>query len=332
MTPTLADLPPPPPGRTGWPWTEASPLLPPTRPDGSAWPRITIVTPSYNQGEFIEETIRSVLLQGYPNLEYIVMDGGSTDGTVATIRKYEPWLAHWRSEPDGGQAAAINDGLAAATGAIFQFINSDDVFCIDSFRKVGEAFADVDVVAGWVVQFSPTAETLYRNRHLSCAFLLRHHGLTVHSDYHQPGVFLDTEKLRSIGGFDASYRFVFDYVAMVRYLDRFPRVQTLDAAVARFRLHQNTKTVSEGNGFGAEFDRARRSFLTATLSDNHTLIADRVIRRQGWPAEVARLRGSAPSRRAFVASLARHAILDPYVSLNRFTLGAIRNQLLRTRS
>jgi len=101
----LTDLPPPPPGRTGWPWTEESPA-PANAP--ARWPRVTIVTPSYNQGRFIEETIRSVQLQGYENLEHIVVDGGSTDETLAVVRRYEPFLTSWTSEPDDGQADAIN--------------------------------------------------------------------------------------------------------------------------------------------------------------------------------------------------------------------------------
>src|SRR5258708_17032599 len=108
----------PPPGRTGWPWmttlpSTAAPLL-----NGKPWPRISIVTPSYNQAEFLEETIRSVLLQGYPNLEYIIIDGGSSDGTVEIIRRYEEHLAHWVSEKDSGHANAINKGFQRATREI----------------------------------------------------------------------------------------------------------------------------------------------------------------------------------------------------------------------
>ncbi|MCP4421055.1 MAG: glycosyltransferase, partial [Chloroflexi bacterium] len=93
----------------GWPWTEDSASVPNISQNGEL-PRITVVTPSYNQGQFIEATIRSVLLQQYPNVEFIIMDGGSTDDTVEIIRRYDSWLAHWVSEPDRGQSHAINKG------------------------------------------------------------------------------------------------------------------------------------------------------------------------------------------------------------------------------
>jgi glycosyltransferase involved in cell wall biosynthesis len=128
----LRELPPPPPGRTGWPWTEASASLPPTMPDGTAWPRISVVTPSFNQAEFVEATLRSILLQGYPNLEYFVLDGGSTDGSVDIIKKYAPWLTQWVSERDAGQSAAINRGLQLSSGMFATWINSDDMLYRDA--------------------------------------------------------------------------------------------------------------------------------------------------------------------------------------------------------
>src|SRR5689334_5547799 len=107
---TLRDLPLPPQGRTGFPRTEETPPLPAMLPNNVPYPRISIVTPSYNQGQYLEETIRSVLLQGYPNLEYIVIDGGSSDESVSVIEKYAPFLDFWMSERDKGQTDAINKG------------------------------------------------------------------------------------------------------------------------------------------------------------------------------------------------------------------------------
>src|SRR5687767_11548136 len=121
----VADLAAAPVGRSGWPWICPGTARGQLVLAGSDWPRITIVTPSFNQAQFLEETIRSVLLQGYPNLEYIIIDGGSTDKSVDIIKKYEQWLAYWVSEPDRGQSDAINKGFEKATGEVFAWINSD---------------------------------------------------------------------------------------------------------------------------------------------------------------------------------------------------------------
>lgn len=128
-------------GKTGWPWTERGPEVRPETAGDTSWPKISIVTPSYNQGQFIEETIRSVLLQGYGNLEYIIIDGGSTDGSVDTISNYEDSLAYWVSEPDAGHYDAINKGFWKSTGEIMAWLNADDKYTPWALSVVGEIFA-----------------------------------------------------------------------------------------------------------------------------------------------------------------------------------------------
>ena len=106
------------------------------------WPKISVITPSYNQGRFIEETIRSVLFQGYPNLEYIIIDGGSTDESIEIIKKYEKRLTYWISEPDKGQSDAINKGFSLASGEIICWLNSDDYYLPNILFSVAQKFKD----------------------------------------------------------------------------------------------------------------------------------------------------------------------------------------------
>ena len=126
---SLKELPPPPDGKTGWPWTIES--------DGCADETpVSIVTPSFQQAEFLEACIRSVLLQGIPNLELRMMDGGSTDGSVEILQKYDRWIDHWQSEKDGGQGAAINAGLQRASGEVFAWMNSDDLYLAGGIARL----------------------------------------------------------------------------------------------------------------------------------------------------------------------------------------------------
>ncbi|MFH1131379.1 MAG: glycosyltransferase family 2 protein, partial [Pseudomonadota bacterium] len=113
-------------------------------PEPITWPKFSIITPSFNQGQFIERAIRSVLEQDYPNIEYIIIDGGSTDNTVDIIKKYSDQITYWESASDDGQPDAINKGLEHATGEIFAFINSDDYYYPNAFRAAARAFMQGD--------------------------------------------------------------------------------------------------------------------------------------------------------------------------------------------
>lgn len=241
MNVKIQDLPPPPSGRSGWPWTDASPQLPQKRPDGSEWPRITIVTPSYNQGEYIEETIRSILLQGYPNLEYFVMDGGSTDGAVDVIRKYARWIDYWESVPDQGQAHAINKGLKRATGDWFHNVNSDDFLSYAALGSIFQTLKEGDVIAFPVRVFDEKSEWVAENKNIT----LKNFILARPEDFswHQPGLILRTEGIQLIGGYYEKY-YLFDMFLYGLYLERYSNIVYYKDTFVNFRFHQGSQTFS----------------------------------------------------------------------------------------
>lgn len=241
--PTLSELPPPPPGKTGWPWTEESPQLPDTMPDGRPWPRVSIVTPSYNQAQFIEETIRSVLLQGYPNLEYIIIDGGSTDESVDLIRKYEKWLAYWVSEPDKGQADAINKGWRMATGEIFAYLNSDDTYCPGAIGTAVEYFLRYPEVGmvygdGNIVDDKGMVLKKHRLRDMTFADVLCWSPYIL-----QPSVFLRKEVIESIGMTNRDLHYNMDYELWIRVGLEY-KMKHIPIFLANAKLHPTAKGVA----------------------------------------------------------------------------------------
>lgn len=136
----LSSLPPPPAGRTGWPWTEETSPATYAQAPLQGWPKLSIVCPSFQQGCYLEETIRSVLLQNYPALEFIIMDGGSRDESAGLLERYRPWLTHAESVPDRGQSHALNKAVARATGELLGWINSDDYYLPGAFAAVAAAW------------------------------------------------------------------------------------------------------------------------------------------------------------------------------------------------
>jgi len=204
-------------------------------------PRITIITPSYNQGEFLEETILSVVNQNYSNLEYIIMDGGSTDNSVDIIKKYEDKISYWVSEPDNGQADAIHRGLEKATGDIFAYINSDDIFLPDSFKVISEAFMS-NPSAQWVVGkgycIDEKGRFLNRKEYAPITFM---NMLFLEDCVMQPTAFWRKELYFSVGGIDTKYQFSFDYDLFLKFVERSKPV-IVDHDVAAFRMHPLSKT------------------------------------------------------------------------------------------
>lgn len=239
--PTLSELPPPPPGRTGWPWTEESPQAPERMPDGREWPLVSVVTPSYNQGRFIEETIRSILLQGYPNLEYIIIDGGSNDETLEVIRKYEPWISFWVSEKDNGQSDAINKGFRRAHGDIIAWLNSDDTYLAGGIQHAARAFADdpqTAMIYGGcnIVDEDGRLNTLYPSREFDLKILV-----TAWNFIPQPATFFRRDIYQAVGEVDVDLHYSMDRDLWIRLGQQF-KARRIHPVIATIRYYDECKT------------------------------------------------------------------------------------------
>jgi len=213
-------------------------------------PLVSIVTPSFNQASYLEDTIRSVLEQDYPRLEYIVIDGASTDGSVDIIRKYVDELAWWVSEKDSGQAEAINKGLSRAKGEIVAWLNSDDVYLPGAVSEAVRAFdesPDVVLVYGNMLAVDEHGETLNILRYDQLSL----EGLLCFQIIGQPAVFFRRAALEEAGNLDPSYHFMLDHHLWLRIALQ-GRILHVDKTWAAARFHAEAKNRARAAEFGRE--------------------------------------------------------------------------------
>jgi glycosyltransferase involved in cell wall biosynthesis len=245
--PILEDLPAAPAGKTGWPWTEGSKPLPKKMPDGSEWLKISIVTPSYNQGQFIEETIRSVLLQGYPNLEYIIIDGESTDNTIDIIKQYESWITYWVREKDGGQSDAINKGFQKITGEITNWLCSDDILAKDALSKISAVFLrepSISIAVGKTNQIYEDDAGKIINIHTDVGprDLLDIQLMPATQFIPQPSTFYRSNCLDRVPALIESYNYAMDFELWNYFVSKGKQWGLIEEILSTMRHHHASKT------------------------------------------------------------------------------------------
>ncbi len=218
-------------------------------------PSITVIMPSYNQAAFIEESIQSVLHQAYPALELLVIDGGSTDGTLEILRKIQDTRFKWVSERDKGQADAINKGFRKASGNILTWLNADDLYLPETLTKVGKFFSEHPKTM-WLIGHATivnregkeirkwvSAYKSRRLRHYSYSALLSENFIP------QMGVFFRQEAIREVGGVDENLKYAMDYDLWLRLGKRF-EPGFIHENIAKFRMYATTKSIT---GFHQQF-------------------------------------------------------------------------------
>ncbi len=266
-------------GKTGWPWTDSALCVPEMLDAGARWPRISVITPSFNQGPFLEQTIRSVLAQNYPNLEYIIIDGGSTDGSVEIIRRYQRRLAYWISEQDGGQAHAINKGLARASGEIVAYINSDDFYLPRAFAAAAECFRR-EPACTWLCGDTILVDSDGRTTSSPQTNVPQSAGHCLARRYfaQQQAMFWRREVLAA--GFQERWRYCFDFELFIRLLLAGHKCEHLPVTLAAMRLHPDSKTMSEAHNFESEvFAMSQPYFSRITWAERRSCTHTHLLRR-----------------------------------------------------
>ncbi len=206
------------------------------------YPKISIVTPSYNQGQFLEDTILSVLDQGYPNLEFMIIDGGSDDRSVEIIKKYEPYLSFWHSGPDRGQTHAINKGFKRSTGVLINWLNSDDMLADNALNQLSNTFLtqpDDDIFFGDYLAVDGHGRTLYKRKSAPYHPKALFWGRQLSS---QPAVFFKRDLLHSFGFLNEAQQFCMDIEFWIRTAKNGAVFCQLKAPLGITRVHGDAKT------------------------------------------------------------------------------------------
>lgn len=261
----MSNLPPIPEHFAEWMWQENLPEV--TSAGDIELPKISVITPSFNQGKFIERTIRSVLRQQYPRLEHIIIDGGSTDNTVEVIRSYEPELAYWVSEPDRGQSQAINKGLSVATGEVLCWLNSDDFYLPNTLRTVGRMLSrgsDCYAIAGHCLKVYESGEppVLLEGR-----FENRRRLLEFWKGYqmHQPAIFWRREVFEKVGVLNEELHLIMDFDYWARIAEHFDFV-TVNQILACCCYHAEAKTGDNYLAYHRDLKRHSRKYWGSVSS------------------------------------------------------------------
>lgn len=211
------------------------------------FPRITIVTCSYNQGQFLEATIRSVLGQNYPELEYIITDGGSTDNSVEIIKRYEKHLAFWQSKPDKGQSDALQQGFARATGVLMNWVNSDDMLAPGALDHIAHLYSTnpkAEIFAASTEHFTTSPASTFDKvipRNWCPQAFLRTFKDGPFS-FNQPGVFFARSLYERVGGLNLGLHMCMDYDLFLRMCETSPGIVYSSQTTAFFRHHAGSKT------------------------------------------------------------------------------------------
>lgn len=269
-------------------------------------PRVSIITPSYNQAQYLEETIRSVLDQEYPNLEYLILDGGSTDGSVDIIRKYEHRLAYWVSQPDNGQADAINRGFEGATGQILAWLNSDDTYEPGALQAVVDTFlahSEARLVYGEGWYIDPTGERIRPCKFVRNSFAANY--ICNKDPILQQAAFWTRDLWEEVGPLSLSLNWVFDWDWFIRAHQRTP-FHYLPRFLGNYRVHAQAKTRTQ------DINRRREhAWITRTYGawwhPNYLVQRSRILSHQADSATARWPRWLARPVRALPAALRRAA-------------------------